>query len=126
MAGQQAQITKEEAIMKGACSLLAAGTLLCLLTNTALADDNSISSEARQNHSLLSIWDKPAFSPAPSMGQVPWLDSRPEKGERVDFLLRPTCRTLAHFRSEGQLAGEFRGRASSSELTRLPHAAATR
>ena len=75
--------------MKGACSLLAAGTLLCLLTNTALADDNSISSEARQNHSLLSIWDKPAFSPAPSMGQVPWLDSRPEKGERVDFLLRP-------------------------------------
>jgi hypothetical protein len=75
--------------MKGACSLLAAGTLLCLLTNTALADDNSISSEARQNHSLLSIWDKPAFSPAPSMGQVPWLDSRPAKGERVDFLLRP-------------------------------------
>jgi hypothetical protein len=88
MAGQQAQIT-EEVIMKGACSLLAAGTLLCLLTNTALADDNSISSEARQNHSLLSIWDKPAFSPAPSMGQVPWLNSRPEKGERVDFLLRP-------------------------------------
>ena len=75
--------------MKGAFSLLAAGTLLCLLTSTALADDNSISSEARQDHSLLSIWDKPAFSPAPSMGQVPWLDSRPAKGERVDFLLRP-------------------------------------
>ena len=75
--------------MKGACSLLAAGTLLCLLANPALADDNSISSEARQNHSLLSIWDKPAFSPAPSMGQVPWLDSPPAKGERVDFLLRP-------------------------------------
>jgi hypothetical protein len=89
MAGQQAQITKEEAIMKGACSLLAAGTLLCLLTNTALADDNSISSEARQNHSLLSIWDKPAFSPAPSTGLVPRFDSRPAKGEQVDFLLRP-------------------------------------
>jgi hypothetical protein len=89
MAGQQAQTTKEEAIMKGVFSLLAAGTLLCLLTNPALADDNSISPEARQNHSLLSIWDKPAFSPAPSMGQVPWLDSRPAKGERVDFLLRP-------------------------------------
>jgi hypothetical protein len=74
--------------MKGAFSLLAAGTL-CLLTSTALADDNSISSEARQNHSLLSIWDKPAFAPAPSTGSVPWLDSRPGKGEQVDFLLRP-------------------------------------
>src|SRR5580704_14224584 len=95
MAGQQAQITKEEAIMKGACSLLAAGTLLCLLTNTALADDKSTNSEAaRQDHSLLSIWDKPAFSPAPSMGQVPWLDSRPEKGERVDFLLRPDLQSV--------------------------------
>jgi hypothetical protein len=86
MAGQQAQIT-EEVIMKGACSLLAAGTLLCLLTNTALADDNSISSEARQNHSLLSIWDKPAFSPAPNKGLVPRPDSRPAKGQQVDFLL---------------------------------------
>jgi|ERR1700733_6902224 hypothetical protein len=95
MAGQQAQITKEEAIMKGACSLLAAGTLLCLLTNTALAVDKSTNSEAaRQDHSLLSIWDKPAFSPAPSMGQVPWLDSRPAKGERVDFLLRPDLQSI--------------------------------
>jgi hypothetical protein len=90
MAGQQAQITKEEAIMKSVFSLLAAGTLLCLLTNTALAVDNSTNSEAaRQDHSLLSIWDRPAFSPAPSTGLVPWLDSRPAKGQRVDFLLRP-------------------------------------
>ena len=81
--------------MKGVFSLLAAGTLLCLLTNTALADDKSTNSEAaRQDHSLLSIWDKPAFSPAPSMGQVPWLDSRPEKGERVDFLLRPDLQSV--------------------------------
>jgi hypothetical protein len=94
MAGQQAQITKKEAIMKRACSLLAAGTLLCLLTNPALADDNSISSEARQNHSLLSIWDKPAFSSAPSMGLVPWLDSRPAKGQQVDFLLRPDLQNV--------------------------------
>jgi hypothetical protein len=84
----KAQIT-EEVIMKGACSLLAAGTLLCLLANPALADDNSISSEARQNHSLLSIWDKPAFSPAPYIGEVPRLDSRRTKGQRLDFLLRP-------------------------------------
>jgi hypothetical protein len=94
MAGQQAQITKEEAIMKGAFSLLAAGTLLCLLTSTALADDNSISSEARQNHSLLSIWDKPAFAPAPSMRLVPRFDSRPAKGEQVDFLLRPDLQSV--------------------------------
>jgi hypothetical protein len=76
--------------MKGVSSLLAAGTLLCLLTNTALAYDNSTNSEAaRQDHSLLSIWDKPAFSPAPYIGQVPGLNSRPAKGQRVDFLLRP-------------------------------------
>jgi hypothetical protein len=51
--------------MKGVFPLLAAGTLLCLLTNGALAYDNSTNSEAaRQHHSLLSIWDKPAFSPA--------------------------------------------------------------
>ena len=80
--------------MKGACSLLAAGTLLCLLTNTALADDNSISSEARQNHSLLSIWDKPAFSPAPNKGLVPRPDSRPAKGQQVDFLLNPDLQSL--------------------------------
>jgi hypothetical protein len=95
MAGQQAQITKEEAIMKGACSLLAAGTLMCLLTNTALAVDKSTNSEAaRQNHSLLSIWDKPAFAPAPSMRLVPRFDSRPAKGEQVDFLLRPDLQSV--------------------------------
>ena len=81
--------------MRGAFSLLAAGTLLCLLTNTALADDNSIDSEAaRRDHSLLSIWDKPAFSPAPFTGRVPWLNSRPAKGERVDFLLSPTLQSV--------------------------------
>jgi hypothetical protein len=90
LAGQKAQITKEEAIMKGVFPLLAAGTLLCLLTNGALAYDNSTNSEAaRQNHSLLSIWDKPAFSPAPYIGEVPRLDSRRTKGQRLDFLLRP-------------------------------------
>jgi hypothetical protein len=79
--------------MKGVFSLLAAGTFLCLLTNTALADDNSINSEpARQ--SLLSIWDKPAFSPAPDMGLVPWPNSRPAKGQRVDFLLSPNLQSI--------------------------------
>ena len=81
--------------MKGVFSLLAAGTLLCLLTNSALADDNSTNSEAaRRDHSLLSIWDKPAFSPAPSMGLVPRLDSRPAKGQQVDFLLRPDLQNV--------------------------------
>jgi hypothetical protein len=76
--------------MKGVFSFLAAGTLLCLLTNTALADDTATNSEAaRQDHSLLSIWDKPAFSPAPYIGEVPGLDSRRAKGQRLDFLLRP-------------------------------------
>jgi hypothetical protein len=95
MAGQQAQNIKEEAIMKGVFSLLAAGTLLCQLTNTALAYDNSTNSEAaRQDHSLLSIWDKPAFSPAPQIGQLPGLGSRPAKGQRVDFLLRPDLQNV--------------------------------
>jgi hypothetical protein len=112
MAGQQAQITKEEAIMKGVFSFLAAGTLLCLLTNTALADENSTNSEAaRRNHSLLSIWDKPAFSPAPYMGQVPWLDSRPAKGERVDFLLRPDLQSV------GPLLAQKDSWPASSEAT---------
>jgi hypothetical protein len=79
--------------MKGVFSLVAAGTFLCLLTNTALADDNSINSEAAR-HSLLSIWDKPAFSPAPYTGLVPWLDSRPAKGQRVDFLLSPNLQSI--------------------------------
>jgi hypothetical protein len=80
----------KEAIMKGVFSFLAAGTLLCLLTNTALGYDNSTNSEAaRQHHSLLSIWDKPAFSPAPYTELVPSPDSRPAKGQHVDFLLRP-------------------------------------
>jgi hypothetical protein len=84
------KLDEEETIMKGVSSLLAAGTLLCLLTNTAFAYDNSKNSEAaRQDHSPLSIWDKPAFSPAPYIGQVPGLDSRPAKGQRLDFLLRP-------------------------------------
>ena len=76
--------------MKGVISFMTAGTFLCLLTQTALAGDTLTNSEAaRQDHSPLSIWDKPAFAPAPYMGQVPWLDSRPAKGDRVDFLLRP-------------------------------------
>jgi hypothetical protein len=99
--------------MKSAFSLLAAGTLLCLLTNTALADDNSISSEARQNHSVLSIWDKPAFSPEPSTGNLPWLDSRPAKGDRVDFLLTPDLQNL------GPLLAQKGGWPASSEAIPL-------
>ena len=96
--------------MKGVFSLLAAGTLLCLLTNTALADDTSSNSEAaRQDHALLSIWDKPAFSPAPSMGPVPWLGSRPAKGQHVDFLLRPDRQNV------GPLFAQKGGRPASSE-----------
>jgi hypothetical protein len=80
--------------MKAVFSLLVSGTFLCVLTNTALAHDNSISSEARQDHSLLSIWDKPAFSPAPYRDSVPWLDSRPAKGQQVDFLLTPKLESI--------------------------------
>jgi hypothetical protein len=88
-------MTKEETIMKRIFSLLAGGAFVCALTNTALSHDNSISSEARQDHhSLLSIWDKPAFSPVPDRDSVPWLDSRPAKGEHVDFLLRPDLQNV--------------------------------
>jgi hypothetical protein len=80
--------------MRALFSLLVSGMFLCVLTNTALAHDNSISSEARQDHSLLSIWDKPAFSPAPDRDLVPWLDSRPAKGEHVDFLLSPKSESI--------------------------------
>jgi hypothetical protein len=112
--------------MKGVFSFLAAGTLLCLLTNTALADDTATNSEAaRQDHSLLSIWDKPAFSPAPYIGEVPGLDSRRAKGQRLFPSEAQPAERWPVARSEGQLAGEFRGRAASSGLTRLPHAAAT-
>jgi hypothetical protein len=98
--------------MKGVFSLLAAGTLLCLLTNTALADDKSTNSEAaRQDHSLLSIWDRPAFSPAPSTGLVPWLDSRPAKGQQVDFLLR------RDLQNGGPLLAQKGGQPASSGAT---------
>jgi hypothetical protein len=85
-------MTKEEAIMKRVFSLLASAAFLCVLTNTALADDNSIGSKAaREDHALLSTWDKPAFSPAPYMDSVPWLDSR---GQHVDFLLSPKLESI--------------------------------
>jgi hypothetical protein len=88
-------MTKEEAIMKRVFSLLASAAFLCVLTNTALADDNSIGSKAaREDHALLSTWDKPAFSPAPYMDSVPWLDSRPAKGQHVDFLLTPKLESI--------------------------------
>jgi hypothetical protein len=93
MARQQAHMTKEEA-MKRVFSLLASAAFLCVLTNTALADDNSIGSQAREDHSLLSTWDKPAFSPAPYMDSVPWLDSRPAKGQHVDFLMSPKLESI--------------------------------
>jgi hypothetical protein len=76
--------------MKGPLSLAGLGLFLCLLTNPGFARDNSNNSEAaRLDHSLLSIWDKPAFSPAPYTDLVPWLDLRCAKGPQVDFLLSP-------------------------------------
>jgi hypothetical protein len=86
-------MTKEEAIMKRVFSLLASAAFLCVLTNMALADDNSIQA-AGEDHSLLSTWDKPAFSPTPYMDSVPWLDSRPAKGQHVDFLLSPKLESI--------------------------------
>jgi hypothetical protein len=79
--------------MKGVFSFLVSGTAVCLLTNTALAGDNSISAEARQHHSVLSIWDKPAFSPVPNRVSAPQ-HSRPAKGQQVDFLLRPDLQSI--------------------------------
>ena len=80
--------------MKSVLSLLAAGALLCLPTTTALAQNDTSPSQARRDHSLLSIWDKPAFSPAPYTGQVPWLDSHATKGQHIDFLLSPEVEKL--------------------------------
>jgi hypothetical protein len=45
--------------------------------------------EEVSDRSLLATWDKPAFSQGPYTEGVPWLRSRPEKGEHVDFLLSP-------------------------------------
>ena len=81
--------------MKGVFSLLASAGFLCLLTTTGLTNDDLSRWEgARQEEPLLSTWDKPAFSPAPYMNSVPWLDSRPAKGPRVDFLLSPEVESL--------------------------------
>jgi hypothetical protein len=101
--------------MKGVFSLLAAGTLLCPLTDMTLAYDNSTNSEAaRQDHSLLSIWDKPAFSPAPQIVQPSGLDSRRAKGQRVDFLLRPDVQNV------GPLLAQKGSWPASSEAAPLP------
>jgi hypothetical protein len=81
--------------MKGVFSLLASAGFLCLLTTTGLANDDLSRGEgARQKEPLLSTWDKPAFSPAPYIDLVPWLDSRPGKGPQVDFLLSPEVESL--------------------------------
>src|SRR5690348_16218161 len=88
--------------MKGALSLAGSGVVLCLLTNPGLAYDNSNNAEAaRLDHSLLSIWDKPAFSPAPYTDLVPWLDSRPAKGPQVDFLLSPNSKSNGSLLAQG-------------------------
>ena len=76
--------------MKSALLLAGFGLFLWQLTSPAFAHDNSNNFEAPGlDHSLLSIRDKPAFSPAPYTDLVPWLDSRPAKGPQVDFLLSP-------------------------------------
>ena len=81
--------------MKGVFSLLASAGFLCLLTTTGLTNnDLSHWQGARQKEPLLSTWDKPAFSSAPYMDSVPWLDSRPAKGPQVDFLLSPNLQSI--------------------------------
>lgn len=69
------------------------------------------SEAARQDHSLLSIWDKPAFSPAPYMDAVPWLNSRPANGQQVDFLLSPNLESF------GPLLAQKGNRPTMSEAT---------
>jgi hypothetical protein len=54
-------------MMKGVFSLAASGAFLCLLTNAALADESAPPRAPGQDRSLLSTWDKPAFSPGPSL-----------------------------------------------------------
>jgi hypothetical protein len=76
-------------MMKGVFSLLASGAFLCLLTNTTIADEGVLPQGPGPDRSLLSTWDKPAFSPVPRTKGVPWRGSRPAKGEHVDFLFGP-------------------------------------
>jgi hypothetical protein len=64
-------------MLKGFFSLLASGAFLCLLTNTTLADGSVPPQAPGPDRSLLSTWDKPAFSPVPHSEGVPWLGSRP-------------------------------------------------
>jgi hypothetical protein len=82
-------------MMKGVFSLLASGAFLCLLTNTTLADESVLPQVRGPDRSLLSTWDKPAFSPVPYTEGAPWLGSRPAKGDHVDFLLSPNFQSLA-------------------------------
>ncbi len=81
-------------MMKGVFSLLASGAFLCLLTTAALTDESVSPQASGPDRSLLSTWDKPAFSPAPYTEGAPWLGSRPAKGEQVDFLLGPNFPNL--------------------------------
>jgi hypothetical protein len=81
-------------MMKGVFSLLASGAFLCLLTNTALADESVLPQAPGPDRSLLSTWDKPAFSPVPYTEGAPWLGSRTAKGDHVDFLLSPNFQSL--------------------------------
>jgi hypothetical protein len=84
--------------MKCVLSAAGLGVFLCLLTNPAFAHENSNNSEAaRLDQSLLSIWDKPAFSPVPYMDLVPWLDSLTTKGPQIDFLLSPNWESSGSF-----------------------------
>jgi hypothetical protein len=73
---------------------VASGAFLCLLTNTALADESVPQQAPGQDRSLLSTWDKPAFAPGPYLRAAPWLGTRPTKGEHVDFLLSPDFKKL--------------------------------
>jgi hypothetical protein len=84
---------KEETMMKGVFSLVVSGAFLCLLTNTALAYESEPPQAPGPDRSLLSTWDKPAFSPVPH-SEGPRLGSRPAKGVHVDFLLSPDFQKL--------------------------------
>jgi hypothetical protein len=87
--------------MKGVFSQLASAGFLCLLTTTGLTnDDVSRWQREGQKEPLLSTWDKPAFSPAPYLDSVPWLNSRPTKGPVVDFLLSPEVESLGPLRAQ--------------------------
>jgi hypothetical protein len=81
-------------MMKGVYALIASAAFLHLMTNPALTDESARPQAPGPDRSLLSTWDKPAFSPPSYTEQAPWLGSRPAKGEHVDFLSSPNFQKL--------------------------------